>query len=115
MGEAAAAGAAHLIDAGAPVEAVVVRDGEKGCAVVAVEGGRAGEPMDVPGVPQEAVDTNGAGDTHCGAMVAERLRGADWVTACRRGNAASAITVTRPGPDTAPDRAETDGFLDAQE
>ncbi|ACV05874.1 sugar kinase [Kytococcus sedentarius] len=115
MGGAAAAVAAHLIDASAPVEAVVVRDGEKGCAVVAVEGGRAGEPVDVPGFPQEAVDTNGAGDTHCGAMVAERLRGVDWVTACRRGNAASAITVTRPGPDTAPDRAETDAFLDAQE
>ncbi|WP_374927810.1 PfkB family carbohydrate kinase [Kytococcus sedentarius] len=115
MGEAAAGVAAHLIDAGAPVEAVVVRDGEKGCAVVEVTGGTAGAAQDVPGFPQDAVDTNGAGDTHCGAMLAEHLRGQhDWVAACRRGNAASAITVTRPGPDTAPGREETDAFLEGR-
>lgn len=98
----------HLAAAGTPVPVVVVRDGDRGCAVIWPGNGGA---VDVPGFPQEAVDTNGAGDTHCGAMVAAHLAGEDWVAACRRGNAAAAITVTRPGPDTAPGREETDAFL----
>ncbi|SNC71391.1 Sugar or nucleoside kinase, ribokinase family [Kytococcus aerolatus] len=85
----------------------VVRDGPAGCAVA--EPGRAA--VEVPGFPQDPVDTNGAGDTHCGVMLAAHLQGLDWAEACRRGNAAAAITVTRPGPDTAPDSAEVDAFL----
>ncbi|WP_462418086.1 PfkB family carbohydrate kinase [Kytococcus sp. Marseille-QA3725] len=107
MVEAARAAADHLTDGGTPVPVVVVRDGDAGCAVVAPGDGT----VEVPGFPQEPVDTNGAGDTHCGAMLAAHLAGEDWVTACRRGNAAAALTVTRPGPDTAPDAAETDAFL----
>lgn len=101
----------HLAAQGTPVPVVVVRDGDRGCAVVAPD---AQGVVDVPGFPQEAVDTNGAGDTHCGAMVAAHLAGEDWPAACRRGNAAAAITVTRPGPDTAPTREETDAFLAQQ-
>jgi sugar/nucleoside kinase (ribokinase family) len=60
------------------------------------------------------VDTNGAGDTHTGVLVAERARGADWVSAARRANAAGALKVTRKGPATAPTVAELDAFLAQQ-
>jgi sugar/nucleoside kinase (ribokinase family) len=57
------------------------------------------------------VDTNGAGDTHTGVLLAERAAGASWSHAAARANAAGAIKVTRRGPDTAPTRAEIDDFL----
>ncbi|OLT11806.1 hypothetical protein BJF78_25960 [Pseudonocardia sp. CNS-139] len=86
-----------------PGAAVVVRDGAAGCLVT--EDGRT-EP--VAGFPAEVVDTTGAGDTHCGVLAAELLRGAGLRTAARRANAAASIAVTRPGPATAPARAEVD-------
>ena len=64
-----------------------------------------------PGHPQRPVDTNGAGDTHTGVLLAERAAGASWPHAAARANAAGAIKVTRRGPDTAPTRAEIDAFL----
>jgi sugar/nucleoside kinase (ribokinase family) len=70
-----------------------------------------GQTAYVPGFPQKPLDTNGAGDTHTGVLVAELARGADWVDAARRANAARAIKVTRRGPATAPTAAETDAFL----
>lgn len=88
--------------------AAVVRDGPDGCHVH--EGGHTAH---VTGYPREPVDTNGAGDTHTGVLVAELARGADWVSAARRANAAGAIKVTRRGPATAPTSAEIDSFLDA--
>ena len=112
---AAAEGVAALLPAGA---VAVVRDGPKGCWVLEA-GGRSGgerrEPTHLPGFPQEAVDTNGAGDTHTGVLVACRAAGADWATAARRANAAGAIKVTRRGPSTAPTATEIDAFLAAQE
>ncbi|GAB3066560.1 PfkB family carbohydrate kinase [Pedococcus soli] len=84
----------------------IVRDGSKGCHVH-----EAGHTAYLAGHPQEAVDTNGAGDTHTGVLLAERARGADWLTAARRANAAGAIKVTRRGPATAPTAAEIDAFL----
>ncbi|GAA5144546.1 PfkB family carbohydrate kinase [Microbacterium pseudoresistens] len=84
----------------------IVRDGPEGCAV-SVQG----EATYVPGFPQKPVDTNGAGDTHTGALLAGIAAGASWVDACRRANAAGAITVTRRGPSTAPTAAEVDAFL----
>jgi sugar/nucleoside kinase (ribokinase family) len=84
----------------------IVRDGAKGCHV------RVGDHTAyLPGYPAKAVDTNGAGDTHTGVLVAERARGTDWVEAARRANAAGAIKVTRRGPATAPTSAEIDDFL----
>ena len=68
-------------------------------------------PTSSPGHPQRPVDTNGAGDTHTGVLLAERARGASWQHAAARANAAGAIKVTRRGPDTAPTRAEIDAFL----
>ena len=106
MAAAAEASLRHL-----PQGAVaVVRDGAKGCAVA-----QSGEPaVVVPGYPEKAVDTNGAGDTHTGVLVAERSKGTGWVEACRRANAAGAITVTRPGPSTAPTAAEIDAYLSSR-
>lgn len=89
---------------GAPV--VVVRDGPRGCHVLA-----GGTTAYLPGHPQEPVDTNGAGDTHTGVLLGERALGADWFTAAARANIAAAITVTRRGPSTAPTRAEVDAFV----
>ncbi|MDT0157623.1 PfkB family carbohydrate kinase [Microbacterium sp. ARD32] len=87
----------------------VVRDGAEGCAVHAN-----GETSGIPGFPQTPVDTNGAGDTHTGALLAEIAAGSTWVDACRRANAAAAIKVTRRGPTTAPTAAEVDEFLRRQ-
>ncbi len=84
----------------------IVRDGPDGCAVTV-----GGETTLLPGYPQTPVDTNGAGDTHTGALVADVAAGRDWVDACRRANAAAAIKVTRRGPATAPTAAEVEEFL----
>ncbi|HYH72914.1 MAG TPA: PfkB family carbohydrate kinase [Nocardioides sp.] len=84
----------------------VVRDGPEGCAVHV-----AGETTYVPGFPQTPVDTNGAGDTHTGALLAEVATGTPWVEGCRRANAAAAIKVTRRGPTSAPTTSEVDEFL----
>ena len=84
----------------------IVRDGPEGCAVRV-----AGETTYVAGFPQTPIDTNGAGDTHTGALLAEVAAGTAWVEGCRRANAAAAIKVTRRGPESAPTAAEVDEFL----
>ncbi len=87
----------------------IVRDGPEGCAVHV-----AGVTTTVPGFPQDPVDTNGAGDTHTGALLAEVAAGTSWVDGCRRANAAAAIKVTRRGPTSAPTAAEVTTFLSQQ-
>ena len=84
----------------------IVRDGPEGCAVHV-----RGETTYVAGFPQTPLDTNGAGDTHTGALLAEVAAGTPWVEGCRRANAAAAIKVTRRGPESAPTAAEVDDFL----
>jgi sugar/nucleoside kinase (ribokinase family) len=91
----------------------IVRDGPKGCWVLDTASGSA-TPTYLPGYPQEPVDTNGAGDTHTGVLVACRAAGAPWATAATRANAAGAIKMTRRGPATAPTAAEIDEFLARQ-
>lgn len=103
------ADAATALAAAIPHAVVIVRDGPHGCAIT-VEG----DTTDVPGFPQEPVDTNGAGDAHTGVLLAERTKGTEWVEACRRANVAGAITVTRRGPATAPTASEIDAFLAAR-
>ena len=73
-----------------------------------------GVTTDLDGYPQKAVDTNGAGDTHTGVLVACRAAGMPWVESARRANAGGAIKVTRRGPATAPTAAEIDDFLAEQ-
>lgn len=103
MAESAQACAEHL-----PDHAVtIVRDGPAGCALLVD-----GQLSVVEGFPQKPVDTNGAGDCHTGALVAQyTLNGGDWVEAARYANAAAAVKVTRKGPATAPTRAEVEEFL----
>ena len=100
----AACGVAELLDADA---VVIVRDGREGCVVR-----EHGETVDLPGYPQEPVDTNGAGDCHTGVTLACRAAGLSWQEAARRANAAGAIKVTRKGPASSPTGAEIEEFLD---
>jgi len=86
---------------------VVVRDGAAGCLVH-----QEGHTTEVPGFAVDVVDTNGAGDTHCGVLAAELLHGATLLDAAVRANAAAALSVTRPGPATAPGRAEITALAD---
>lgn len=94
---------ARLLGQGA---VVIVRDGADGCYLF-----ERGHLDYVPGYPQKAIDTNGAGDTHTGIMLGERALGAPWLEAARRANAGAALKVTRKGPITAPTRGEIDDFL----
>ena len=58
----------------------------------------------VPGFAVDAVDTNGAGDTHIGAFISALAQGATPFDAARYANAAAAISVTRHGGASAPTR-----------
>ena len=109
LDEMSAAAKATALEHLAPGRVAVVRDGPQGCGIWD------GTDLHVlPGYPQVPVDTNGAGDTHTGVLVAEHAKGVDWLTAARRANAAGAIKVTRKGPATAPTAAEIDAFLARQ-
>lgn len=102
MGPSARAVAARLPDSAV----TVVRDGADGCAVH-----ESGRTTIIPGYPQEPLDTNGAGDTHTGVLVAGRAAGLTWTEAARPANAAGAIKVTRRGPTSVPTAAEVSAFL----
>jgi sugar/nucleoside kinase (ribokinase family) len=103
-GEADPVAAARALGRQVPV--VIVRTGAAGCVVA-----RDGEVTSVAGMAVPAVDTNGAGDAHCGVLGAELLLGVDVLEAARRANVAAAVAVTREGPATAPTRAEVDELL----
>lgn len=99
--------------------AVLVRDGGAGCLVIApgalAPGRLVADVQHVPVAPVQAVDTTGAGDVHAGALLAA-LAGVTAAApglygAVRWANAAAALSVTRPGPDGAPTRAEVAAFL----
>ncbi|SFI65139.1 Sugar or nucleoside kinase, ribokinase family [Amycolatopsis sacchari] len=89
-----------------PGAVAVVRDGADGCRIIAE-----GRTVAVPGFPVVPIDTNGAGDTHCGVLAAALLAGADLETAAVRANAAAALSVLQRGPATAPSRERIDRFL----
>jgi sugar/nucleoside kinase (ribokinase family) len=105
IGEGAAA---RLLDVHCPNAAgVVIRSGAAGCLVCL----RDGSERAVPGFQVEAIDTNGAGDTHIGAFVSALARGADPFEGALYANAAAAISVTRRGGASAPTDAEIQEFL----
>jgi sugar/nucleoside kinase (ribokinase family) len=90
-----------------PRAGILVRLGPAGCLL-----GRHGSPPEhVPGFGVDAVDTNGAGDTHTGAFLAALASGAGPAEAVRRANAAAALSVTRRGPATGPTAVELARFL----
>ncbi|RSD09404.1 ribokinase [Amycolatopsis eburnea] len=91
------------------VPAVVVTLGGEGCAVLR----RGEEPVRIPGIPVDVVDTTGAGDTFCGVLAAALAHGHDLPDAARRAGTAAALAVTRPGAQaavpTAAEVAELEG------
>ncbi len=86
--------------------AVVLRCGADG-AILAT--GTATSHLPAPAVT--AVDTNGAGDAHCGVLCARLAAGDPLAGAVERANHAAALAVTRRGPATSPTAAEIDASL----
>jgi sugar/nucleoside kinase (ribokinase family) len=96
---------------------VIVRTGASGC-LLALRPGAPGSPAptapwmaQIPAPAVRVVDTTGAGDAHAGVFLAALAGGLPPAEAARRANAAAAFAVTRPGPATAPTRAELDAWL----
>jgi sugar/nucleoside kinase (ribokinase family) len=75
---------------------------------------RSGEEWSIHDTDVTVVDTTGAGDTHSGVFLAGLAAGLPPEEAAGRANAAAALAVTRPGPATAPARAQLDAFLRAR-
>ena len=73
-------------------EVAIVTLGNRGALVV-----NAGGYEHLPGVPVTAVDTSGAGDAFCGALVAALAERKSLLDAARRANIVAARSVTRPG------------------
>lgn len=114
--EAASLGATSLDISGDIHAAIITTLGPDGARIDS-----AGVSSTIPGSPVRAVDTTGAGDTFCGALVAaldEALAtGADPLSpdslesAARFATAAAALSVTRPGAvPSIPTRQEIDDF-----
>ena len=106
-GETAAAKAAAQLSLGR--EGALVRVGRQGCWLA-----HGGSVRHVPGFEVEAIDTNGAGDTHDGCFIAALILGYGAGDAAMIANAAATISTTRFGPATAPDFSETRRFLAAR-
>lgn len=90
--------------------AVVLRAGGRGSTVTLWDeaAGDVGSVEHVPAHAVRAVDTNGAGDAHCGVLCAELAAGRDLRAAVRRATVAAGLAVARRGPATAPTAAEID-------
>lgn len=88
---------------------VVVRHGATGCTVALDDE----LPLTVAGFATDVIDTNGAGDTHNGVLLAELARGADSYEAARRANAAAAIAIGLFGPATCPTREAIEEWIGA--
>ena len=95
------AAAARALAGGKRGGGAVVRLGAEGCLVASAEGCEA-----VPAHEVAVVDTNGAGDTHLGSFIARLAKGDGPVAAAHYANVAAALSATRHGPATAPERAE---------
>ncbi|MGX9147050.1 PfkB family carbohydrate kinase [Mesorhizobium sp. 128a] len=100
--------AVRLLSSHCPKAAgVVIRAGAKGCFVRLTSG----ELRTIPGFKVDAIDTNGAGDTHIGAFLSALARGFEPFDAARYANAAAALSVTRHGGSSAPTDREIQEFL----
>lgn len=93
------------------VSVVVIKLGEHGCAVFGF-----GQPLFIPAVGVEVVDTTGAGDCFVGGFLAGLHAGLNWAEAARWGNAAGALNVTSLGGSAGiPSRDEFLKFLHSSE
>ena len=88
---------------------------EYGCSVVLTAGPdgayawHEGRDIHVPGIEVDVVDTTGAGDTFCGALVAELSTGSGFEEAVAYGVKAASLSVTREGAQSSiPKRAEVE-------
>ena len=89
------------------VNTVVLTLGKKGCLLKNNQ-----RVLFVPAFVVETVDSTAAGDTFCGALVAELGRGHTWDVALKFATAASAICVTRMGAQPSiPSEKEVREFL----
>jgi ribokinase len=96
-------GADHLLTV---VPGLVVTLGAKGALVRTAE-----TTTEVPGIPVDVVDTTGAGDTFCGALVAALDERVPLDEAARFATVAAALSVRRAGAVPAiPTREEIDDF-----
>lgn len=86
---------------------VVLRDGATGCWLTSAESRR----TLVPGFAVEAIDSTGAGDTHCGVLAAGLAAGLGLDRAARRANAAAALATTWSGPGGAPTATQIDAKI----
>lgn len=68
------------------------------------------EPVYIPAYRVEVVDTIGAGDAHCGGVIAGLALGGSLMESVRLGNLIAGIIVNRRGADNPPDRAELESF-----
>ena len=84
----------------------IVRTGADGCWLSC-----AGHVQHIAGFEVDAVDTNGAGDTHDGVFIAANCLGYGARDAACLANAAAALSTTRHGPATAPDLATALSFI----
>jgi len=73
-------------------QAVIVTDGERGCAVAADHGA-----LKLPAFAVKVIDTTGAGDAFMGAMLAGLRWGLKWPAICALASAAGAVCVGRLG------------------
>ncbi|MDR0670558.1 MAG: PfkB family carbohydrate kinase [Treponema sp.] len=71
---------------------LVITAGARGCYYRDKHGGAF-----VPGLPARVVDTVGAGDAHCGTIIACLKQGMNLRAACERANAIGAAVVEVPG------------------
>jgi sugar/nucleoside kinase (ribokinase family) len=72
--------------------AVIITDGDRGCAISSAEAA-----LRVPAFRVRQVDSTGAGDAFMGALIAGLRWGLDWAAIGRLANAAGARCVTRLG------------------
>lgn len=94
----------------APDAWAVVRTGAQGCWI----SGAACTPQYLAPRPARAIDTTGAGDTHCAALLARLAAGDDFSTAARIANVAASISVEREGPAAGPTAQELQEALATQ-
>lgn len=95
----------HYLKLGAKVVALTL--GSKGCLVATPQDRRV-----VPGIPVQAIDATGAGDTFDGNFLAEYLRLGDPFSAARFANAAAAMATRGHGAVAPmPRRPEVEAFL----
>ena len=86
---------------------IVIHADERGCLLAT----REGDVHEVAGFTIEVLDTNGAGDTHDGVLLAELAGGSSALEAATRANAAAALAVERVGPATCPTREAITAFV----